>query len=168
MDELIWRVDWESVFTPTHSVLELVARGTAMYFLIVLLLRLVMKRQSGGVGRTDILVIVLVAELSGPGFATDYRSVTEGAVLLVTVLFWSYALEWLTYCSPRFERFFAPPTLTLIRDGKMLHRNMRAELITKEELMAQLRENGIRDVASVKEACMESDGMISVVRKDGN
>lgn len=46
----------------------------------------------------------------------------------------------------------------------MLRRNMRAELITKDELMAQLRENGIEDCAQVKRACIESDGMISVIK----
>lgn len=164
MDHL-WRVDWIGMFTPTHSVLELIARGTLMYLAIVLLLRLAVKRQSGGVGRTDILVIVLVAEVAGPGFAASYSSVTEGAILIATVLLWSYAIERLTFSSPRFERFFAPPTLILIKDGRMMHRNMRAELITKDELMTQLRENGICDLAAVKEACMESDGMISVIKK---
>jgi len=43
---------------------------------------------------------------------------------------------------------------------------MRAELVTTEELMAQLREKGIEDYAQVKRACMEADGMISVIKRD--
>jgi uncharacterized membrane protein YcaP (DUF421 family) len=41
---------------------------------------------------------------------------------------------------------------------------MKIELVTKEELLAQLREQGIEDCASVKRACMEADGMISIVK----
>ena len=62
------------------------------------------------------------------------------------------------------ERILHPPTLVLIENGKMLPKNMRAELVTKEELMAQLREKGIEDCAEVKRACIEADGMISVIK----
>ena len=48
----------------------------------------------------------------------------------------------------------------------MLRKNMKTELVTIEELMAQLRENGIEDCAQVKRACMEADGMISVIEMD--
>ncbi len=56
-------------------------------------------------------------------------------------------------------------SLILIENGRMLRKNMRAELVTAEELMAQLRENGIEDCAQVKRACMEADGMISVIKR---
>jgi len=46
----------------------------------------------------------------------------------------------------------------------MLRKNVRAELVTNDELMAQLREQGIEDCAKVKRACMDADGMISVIK----
>ena len=48
----------------------------------------------------------------------------------------------------------------------MLQRNLRREFITEEELMAELRKQGVRDVSEVKEACLEADGSVSVVRKN--
>jgi len=168
MDNLLWTIDWGDMLRPSHSVFELILRATIMYFVIVALLKLVVKRQTGGVGPTDILVIVLIAEVAGPGFTADYVSVVEGAVLVATLLFWSYSIEWLSYRFPKFERFFQPPTLLLIQNGRMLPRNMRAELITKEELMTHLREEGIHDLTDVRQACMESDGMISVIKKGGS
>ncbi len=165
MESALWTIDWAGMFMPARSILEMVARATTMYFAIVVLLKLVVKRQTGGVGRTDILVIVLIAEVAGPGFTADYVSVVEGVVLVATILFWSYAVEWLTHRFPQFERFFQPPPLLLIENGRMLPRNMRTELITKDELMAHLREEGIGDIAEVEQACMESDGMISVIKK---
>lgn len=165
MEESLWDLRWAEMFLPRYSLLEMFLRGTIMYFVLVVLLKLVVKRQAGGVGRTDILVIVLLAEIAGPGFTAGYKSVVEGSTLVATVLFWSFAVEWLSYRFPRFERLFQPGSLPLILDGKILHRNLRAELVTREELMAQLRENGVADVCEVKEACMESDGMISVIKK---
>ncbi len=168
MGEMLWQIDWNGVFTPSVSLLELVVRGTIMYFVLFGLLRLVLKRQAGGIGTADVLVIVLLAEVAGNGFAVGYKSVVEGAVLIGTILFWTYLLEWSAHRFPLVARILHAPTLLLIKDGKVLRRNLRAELITMDELMAQLREEGIEDCAQVKRACMEADGMISVipVKKD--
>lgn len=165
MDSSLWTVDWRGLFTPTHSVLEMMVRGTVMYFAIFGFMRLALKRQTGGIGTSDVLVIVLLAEVAGPGFSAGYKSVVEGTILIATVLFWTYAIERLGYRFPAVERFLRPPTLLLVEDGRMLRANMRAELVTKEELMAQLREQGIESCAEVKRACMEADGMISVIKK---
>ena len=161
---MLWNVDWHGLFTPTNSLLEMIVRGTIMYFVIFGLLRLVVKRQAGGIGTTDVLVIVLLAEVAGNGFAAEYQSVVEGTILVITILFWSYALEWLGHRFPAVERFLRPPPLLLIENGKMLRKSMRAELVTQEELMAQLRENGIEDCSMVKRACMEADGTISIIK----
>ncbi|MBC8106879.1 MAG: DUF421 domain-containing protein [Anaerolineae bacterium] len=166
MTDTLWSVDWNGIFTPKNSLIELVVRGTIMYFVLFGLLRLVLKRQAGGIGTTDVLVIVLLAEVAGNGFAAEYTSVIEGAVLVGTILFWTYALEWAAHRFPAVERILHAPKLVLIEKGKMIRKNMRAELVTKEELMAQLREKGIEDCALVKRASMEADGMTSVVKMD--
>ena len=138
-----------------------------MYFVLFGLLRLVLKRQAGGIGTTDVLVIALLAEVAGNGFAAEYKSVLEGSVLVGIILFWSYVLDWAGYRYPAVERLLRSPTLVLSEDGKMVRKNMKAELVTKEELMAQLREKGIEDCAQVKKAYMEADGMISVIKMQG-
>lgn len=167
MDDRLWRINWQDILTPTNSLLELVVRGTIMYFILFGLLRIALKRQTGGIGTTDVLVIVLLAEVAGNGFTSEYKSVIEGAVLVGTILFWTFVLEWAAHRFPTVERILHPPSLLLIENGKMLRKNMRAELVTKEELMAQLREKGIEDCASVKRACMEADGAISVIKMQG-
>jgi uncharacterized membrane protein YcaP (DUF421 family) len=53
--------------------------------------------------------------------------------------------------------------LLLIKDGRLLRRNMRQELVTEEELMSHLRQQGIVELAQVKEAYMEGDGQISII-----
>lgn len=165
MGEKFWSIDWHGVFVPTTSLLELIVRGTLMYLVLFTFLRIVLKRQTAGIGTADILVVVLIAEFAGRAFSTDYSSVVEGLVLVCTVLFWSYAIDWLAHRYPVVERLLHAHPLVLIEDGRMLRRNMRAELVTKEELMAHLRETGVEDCAQVKRAVMESDGRISVIKK---
>ena len=54
----------------------------------------------------------------------------------------------------------------MIKQGKLLHRNMRSELITEAELRGQLREQGVEDISQVKVAYIESDGRISVIKDE--
>jgi uncharacterized membrane protein YcaP (DUF421 family) len=166
MDVLL-KVDWHAMFSPQHSLLELFLRGTIMYLVIFVLLRLVVRRQVGGIGMTDILVIVLIAEVTGNGISDNFQSVVESTTLIGTVLFWSTLIEWLQSRYPVFERLARDPKLKLIENGRMLRKNMREEFVSVEELMAQLREKGLEDCSEVKAAYMEADGRISVIRRDG-
>lgn len=75
------------------ALVEMVVRGTVMYFVIFGLMWLVLKRQTGGLGMTDVLLIVLVAEVGGNGFAAEYKSLVEGTVLVSTIPLWTYAVE---------------------------------------------------------------------------
>ncbi len=156
-------VEWGRLFAFETPWLEIVVRGTAIYLGLFLLLRLVLKRQAGTVGITDLLVIVLIADAAQNAMADDYKSISDGILLVCVIIFWSHALDWLGYAFPSLNRFVHPPPLPLIRNGQLLRQNMRRELITHEELMTQLREQGVLDIKEVKMACMEGDGRVSVV-----
>jgi uncharacterized membrane protein YcaP (DUF421 family) len=152
---------------PSVPVIELVVRGSLVYLVLFALLRLVLKRVAGTFSLGDLLMIVLLADAAQNAMSAGYTSVTDGIILVATIIFWSYALDWLGHRSPRFEKLLHPPPLPLVRDGQMLARNMRRELITVDELMSHLREQGVEDVREVQSAFMEGDGRISVVRRDG-
>src|SRR5215212_7223564 len=161
MTDTLFSLDWRPVLILTGSITEVIVRGTLMYLSLFALLRLILKRQSGGLAMTDVLVIVLIADAAQNGMANEYRSVTEGVVLVATIIFWSYALDWLDYYAPWFRTFFRPPPLLLVEDGKLMRRNMR------QELMTALREQGISDLREVCRARMEADGRISVIKRGG-
>jgi uncharacterized membrane protein YcaP (DUF421 family) len=159
-------MDWKSLFSFDVPVFEILLRGSVMYISLFVLLRVVLKRQAGSLGMTDLLLITLIADASQNALAGEYKSIPSGIILVSTIIFWSYAFDWLSYKLPWFGRLIEPPALPLIKDGKWLRKNMRRELITEEELMSQLREQGLDDVGKVKEAYMESDGHISVVQQE--
>ncbi len=159
-------VDWTSVLIPDTPLAEIVVRGTLVYLALFLLLRLVLKRQSAGMSVTDLLVIVLIADAAQNAMADDYKSVPDGILLVAVILFWAVAIDWLGYHVPLLERLVQPPPLVLVKNGQMLRRNMRRELVTEDELKSQLRLHGVDDVSDVKQALMEGDGRISVVLHD--
>ena len=157
-------VDWHALFVPDTSLLELVIRASLMYLLILAGFR-TFRRDAGTLSVSDLIVVVLIADAAQNGMAGEYRSVTEGAIVVATIFAWNYGLDWLGYRSRAVHWLLNPPPLLLVRNGRIHHQNLRAQLITTEDLMEQLREQGIEDVSAVKEARLESDGNISVIRK---
>jgi uncharacterized membrane protein YcaP (DUF421 family) len=156
-------INWHDLFVPSASLPELVVRGSLMYLFILFLMR-VFRREAGTLNIPDLLVVVLVADAAQNGMSANYRSVTEAFILVGTIFVWDYALDWLAYRSRAVHRFVHPAPLPLIKDGKLLRRNLRLELLTVEDLLGQLRAQGVHDVSEVKRSFIESDGHLSVIK----
>jgi uncharacterized membrane protein YcaP (DUF421 family) len=165
MMEKLFAVDWNSIFIPSNSLLEIFIRGTLIYLICFVFLRLA-RRGVGEIGITDVLIIVMIADAAQNGMSADYKSVTEGVVLIGTLVFWDFLLDFLSTKSKFFARLLSPPKLCLIKNGEMQRRNMRKEMITKEELMSQLRLQGIEDISEVKESFLEPGGNVSIIKKE--
>jgi uncharacterized membrane protein YcaP (DUF421 family) len=159
-------IDWQELFIPTHPIPAIILRGTLTYIMLFLILRFLLKRQSGVIGIADLLVVVLIADAAQNAMASEYKSITEGGILVLTIVFWNYAVDWLGYRFPALQRLTRPPPLLLIKDGEMIFRNMRQEMITTEELSSQLRQQGVEHCSEVKRAYIEGDGRISIIRRD--
>lgn len=158
-----FNINWKELFVPSIPVVELILRGSLVYLVLFWVLRLLPSRQLGTLGIPDLLVVVLFAEAAQNAMATNYTSITEGAILVGTVTFWSYFLNWVGYKFPPFQRFLNPPPLLLVKNGRLIDRHMQRELITEDELMSQLRQQGVEFIADVKKAYIEPDGSISVI-----
>ena len=158
-------MNWDEIFGLTMSPWELIIRGSAMYLFLFLLFRMVIRRRVGSIGMADILILVIVADASQNAMSGEYKSVTEGAILVGTIIAWNMAIDWLNFHVPALRDWLEPPPLPLIQDGRVLHRNLRHEYLSEDELKAKLREQGVDDVREVAKAHMESDGQVSVIKR---
>lgn len=158
-------IDWSNVLIPQNPIAEIVLRGTLIYMLLFLVLRFFLNRQAGAVGIPDLLVVVLIVEATTDALGRN-ESVTEAAILIATVMSWSFGLQWLCYRVPAFEFLVASPKVKLVENGRPLRKNMRRELITDEELLSLLRTQGVDDLAKVKAAYLEGSGDVSVICDD--
>ena len=122
-----------------------------MYLFILFVLRL-LRREAGSLSISDLLVVVLIADAAQNAMASEYKSIPEGLVLVTTIAFWDYFLEWLSYRVPTINRLIRPAPLLLIKDGRLQRHQMKQEMITEEELMGQLREQGLEAVDQVKKS----------------
>jgi len=160
-------MDFAQLFRFDVSPLELMVRGSLLYWFLFLLFRFVLRRDTGSIAIADILLLVLIADASQNAMSGGYTSVGEGFVLVATIAGWNWLIDWAAWHVPGVRRFVEPGPLQLVRQGRILRGNLKRELMTVEDLKSELRQNGVEDLAQVKAAYMESDGTISVIRRDG-
>jgi uncharacterized membrane protein YcaP (DUF421 family) len=158
-------MDWKSIFSLSVPFAELLVRGTAMYFFLYALFRVVIKRRVGAIGMADLLVLVIIADAAQNGMAGEYTSVTDAVILVSTIVGWNYFFDWLSFRFPAVERWLQPAPLLLVHRGRILWRNMRLELISESELRAKLREHGVERVEDVEKALIEPDGEVTVISR---
>ena len=97
------QIDWPGIFSSDAPLVEGLLRGTVISFVLLALLRLTPRRTDGSIGIMDLLVVVLIAEPAGKSMG-DYDTLTEGIVLVATLIGWTYILNWLTYAVPAIDR----------------------------------------------------------------
>jgi uncharacterized membrane protein YcaP (DUF421 family) len=113
----------------------------------------------------DLVFVVLIANAATNAMG-DYTSVTDGLLLAMVFMGWNYLINLLSYRVRFFERLVSAAPLQIVRDGRLLRRNMRRELLTEEELMTYLRKDGFEDLREVKAAYVEGDGKITAVGRN--
>jgi uncharacterized membrane protein YcaP (DUF421 family) len=158
-------VNWDQMFTFSVSPLELFIRGSLIYLFIFIMMR-ILRRDPGTVGIADLLMVVLIADASQNAMAGEYHSVLDGLVLIVTIVFWNYLLDWLTLRSRAVERFTYPQPIPLIQNGQMQQEQMRKQFVTPEQLMSMLRQHGVDELSRVKAAFLEGSGHVSIIEFD--
>ncbi len=159
-------MDLGELFAVKMPVAEILIRGSVIYWFLFLVFRFVLRRDIGAMGIADVLLLVILADAAQNAMAGEYKTITEGVILLSTIIGWNALLDWLAFRFPAVNRFTTPRALLLVRHGRFLPANLRREHLTRDEVMSKLREQGIAHLRDVRHAYMESDGQISVLRYD--
>jgi uncharacterized membrane protein YcaP (DUF421 family) len=154
--------DLLDILVPELPIWQMVLRGSAVYWFLLLVFRFVLRRDLGSLGVADLLFVFLVADASSNAMQGEYRTLGDGLVLLTTLIGWNYVLDWLSYRYEAVNRFLEPATVVVIRHGRPMRRVLKREMITLDELRGQLREQGVEDIATVRVARLEADGKLSV------
>ncbi|HHX89622.1 MAG TPA: DUF421 domain-containing protein [Paracoccus sp.] len=149
----------------SQSLPEILARSLIGFVGLVLLVRIMPKRNTGRISPKDMIVLILIGSIGADAVSGGSSSVGDLMIMIAAVLLLAYGLDVLEFHSPLFRRLMRHQDTILIRDGMYQRRNMRRELVTEEELRSALRVEGIEEVEDVKLAVLEADGEISVIRR---
>jgi len=159
------QINWAELFSLETSFLELLIRGTILYLGLLVLMRFMPRRTGAELGLMDLIWVLLVAEAAAHSMG-DYTSILDGIILIMVYMAWDYITNFLSYHVPFIEKLLSSTPLLVIKEGRMLKRNMRKEFLTEEELRSYLSTHGIEDIQNVKKAFVEPDGEITAIAYD--
>ncbi len=144
---------------------ELVFRCILLYGFILMILRLT-NREGGQISAIDQVVLFTIGDLIAAAAVKSDDSISAAFLAMSTFVGMSYLVKFLTFRSKKLERVVEGGPCVLVHNGEILWKNMRQELITKEELMSAIRLSGSLSIANIHVAMVEPNGTISVIKRE--
>jgi len=138
------------------------SRTLIMYSVLVLVIRLLGKRQIGQMAPSEFVVTMLVANLASITLEETDAPLTAGLIPIGTVLVIEMILSHISLKSIRFRKLLCGKPVILIENGNILQKNLRKTRVTLDELTGHLREKDVLDLQSVQYAILETSGNLSV------
>lgn len=139
------------------------ARTVILYFLIVIGLRLMGKRQIGELEPSELVLTMMISDLATVPMQDFGIPLLAGVIPILTLLALSMLMSQLSLRNLRFRELVCGTPAVLIRDGNIQQAAMRKNRYTLDELLEELRGQGISSVEEVKYAVLENSGQLSVL-----
>ncbi|MDE7054241.1 MAG: DUF421 domain-containing protein [Oscillospiraceae bacterium] len=138
-------------------------RTLILYFILMLGLRLMGKRQIGELEPSELVLTLIISDLAAVPMQDFGIPLVNGLFPIITLLCVSMLLSFFSLKSIRFRALVCGRPTVIIRDGKVLQQNMARNRFTVDELLEQLRSQGYSDISAVKYAVLETSGQVSVL-----
>jgi uncharacterized membrane protein YcaP (DUF421 family) len=144
---------------------DIVLRATAIFVFVLLLMRVLGRRELSSMEPFDLVILVVIGDLVQQGATQQDYSFT-GAVLAVgTIGVLTVVASWVSFHFPRVRPVLDGRPVVLLENGKLIEDNLQRERITPEELAAQARLSQIESFDDVKWAVLETGGQVSFIKK---
>ncbi len=148
------------------TVLSIAGKTAVIYLGVVVGVRLLGTRELGRLNAYDFVLVVVLANSVQNALVGGDNTLVGGLVSALTLLLMNWLLTWLLDRFPWLEKQVVGEPVVLVSDGQARLDRMQREGVTRDELMAALREHGIIGLGDVRLAVLEVDGDISVVPRD--
>lgn len=137
-------------------------RTAALYLILIIVIRLMGKRQIGQMEPSEFVVTMLAANLAAIPMQDSGIPLLSGLVPILTVLGVELVLSFLSMRSIRLRKLLCGKPVILIENGRILQENLRRTSVTLDELTGHLRQKDVLDIQRVQYAILETDGNLSV------
>ena len=165
-EEIHW-ADWHRILfgtAPAEFLIEVLIRTTIMYLFLLLILRLLGKRMGGQLTISELAVMLtLGAIVSVPMQAAD-KGMLQGMLVLVCALAFQRGINYFTVKNEKIERFVQGHESIVIKDGALDFEELRAMKISREQMIAVLRNQGIYNLGEVQRTYIEACGLFSIYK----
>lgn len=146
--------------------MDLVIRATVIFFFILLITRVIGRRELGELQPFDLILLVVLGDLVQSGISQSDMSVTGTLIIISTIATLTVIVSWVSFRVPFLRIVTEGEPIVLVEDGRLVERNMRRERITLDDLQEEMRRNELSSIAELRWAILEGDGHISCIPRD--
>lgn len=139
--------------------------GTLAYLALVAILRISGKRTLTKLNAFDLVITVALGSTLATVLLSKSVALAEGVLALGLLVLLQFAITWTSVRLPWFKRLIKSEPSLLLHRGEFLDGAMRAQRLTRDEVLAALRSQGVSDVAVVTAVVLETDGSLSIIQQ---
>ena len=145
---------------------EYIVRAVVVYLFLLLGLRVTGKRQISQFSSFDFILLLILSNSVQNSMNGGDNSLSGGLLLALVLIGLSWLLGILVFESKKIENYIQGKPEVLIHNGKIFEETMKKEKITHDEIYSVLRKNGLDKISEVKFLILETNGDMSVIKKD--
>ena len=137
-------------------------RTVIFYFFILLLYRIMGKREVGQLGIIDLIVSILIADLVVISIENYNKSMLYTLIPISILAILQLILAFISLKKPKIRNFLDGNPSVIIKDGKINYKEMVKQKYNLDDLLVQIREKGYRSIEEIEYAILENNGTLSV------
>ena len=142
--------------------LKIILRMSFFYFFIILIYRLMGKREVGQLGRVDLIVSILIAELVAISVEDTNKSIMTSVFPIISLVILQMSLSYISLKSDKVRSILDGNPTFIIKNGKINYKEMVRQKYNLDDLLTQLREKGYRSIEEIEYAILENNGKLSI------
>jgi uncharacterized membrane protein YcaP (DUF421 family) len=146
--------------------MDLVLRATFVFLLILVITRVVGRRELSSMEPFDLILLVVIGDLVQQGVTQSDYSLTGATTVIVTMAVLVVATAWMSFRFKRLRPLLEGEPTLLIADGQVLERSLARQRMTIDEIRAEARQQSIGSLSDIRFAVLETNGKISFVQQE--
>ncbi len=143
-------------------------RTIFFYFFIFIIYRIMGKREVGQLSIIDLIVSLLIAELTVISIENYNKSMLYSLIPIVVLVLLQCILAYISLKKPKFRIFLDGNPSLIIKEGKINYNEMLKQRYNLDDLLVQLRDKGYRSIEEVEYAVLENNGTLSIFPYETN
>ncbi len=144
--------------------IKIIFRTSFFYIFIILIYRIMGKREVGKLGIVDLIVSILIADLVTISVEDTSKSILSSIIPIVCLVIFELALSYGSLKSDKLRSLLEGSPSIIIKNGKINYNEMIKQKYNLDDLLTQLREKECRSIEEIEYAILESNGKLSIFK----
>lgn len=145
---------------------KIITKTLLLYFFIVIVYRIMGKKEVGKLSIIDLIVSILIAELAAISIEQYDSTILVSIIPILCLVIVEILFSYINLKSPKIKKLIEGSPIVIIKNGKLNFEAMKKLRYSLDDLISQLREQSIKSIEEVNYAVLENNGKLSIFQKE--